>query len=253
MNSFIFRPLRPRESDCSFGCASCSLCHVCLPLGLTDAELDHIDRRMVTSRRKLLRGEVLYHAGGRFEDIYFIWTGFFKICLGSMDGRSQVMGFRMGGEPLGLDGIDNASYQADAIALEDSVVCVLPFEQLQALSREVPSLQRQLHRQLSQELVRHQESMLMLGSMLAEERLAAFLLNLSYRLKARGFSDSALVLRMSREEIASFLGLSIETVSRTFTRFQAQGLLFVRSRQITITDPVGLRMVLEGPTVLADR
>ena len=116
-----------------------------------------------------------------------------------------------------------------------------------SLSLEVASLQQQqFNRIMSREIVRNHGVMLLLGSMYAEERLAAFLLNLTYRLQARGFSASSVLLRMTREEIGSFLGLTLETVSRTFSKFQADGILFVRNRQIRITDPVGLQHILDG-------
>ena len=244
MDQSVFRPLP--SSTCEVACSSCNLREICLPVGLTRAELAHIDRRLVTTRRKVARGEVLYRAGDRFEALYAVWTGFFKTCVASRDGRDQVTGFQMGGELLGLDGIGSRRHEVDAVALENAQVCVIPFEELEALSLEVATLQQQFHRMMSREIVRNQGVMLLLGSMYAEERLAAFLLNLTHRLKARGFSASAVLLRMTREEIGSFLGLTLETVSRTFSKFQAEGLLFVRNRQIRITDPVGLQHLVDG-------
>jgi len=149
---------------------------------------------------------------------------------------------------LGMDGIGTRRHEVDALALEDSQVCVIPFEALEALAAEIPSLQHQLHRLMSREIVRNQGVMLLLGSMYAEERLAAFLMNLTHRLQTRGFSASSVLLRMTRDEIGSFLGLTLETVSRTFSKFQADGLLFVRNRQIRITDPVGLQHIVDGAT-----
>ncbi len=229
-------------------CTNCTLRDICLPHGLTRAELESLDHRLVATRRKLLRGAALFQAGDRFESVYAVWTGFFKTTIASPDGRTQVTGFQLGGELLGLDGIATRRHELDAIALEDSQVCVIPFDLLQSLALEIPSLQTQLLRLISRDLVRHQQAMLQLGSMYAEERLAAFLVDLTQRLHARGFSESALLLRMTREEIGSYLGLTLETVSRTFSKFQADGLLFVRNRQIRITDPVGMRHIVEGAT-----
>jgi len=215
-------------------------------VGLTPKELEHIDSRLVLERRRLLRGETLFREGDPFESVYVVWTGFFKTCIASKDGRDQVTGFQMGGELLGLDGIGTHCHEVDAVALEDSQVCVIDYEALRAISLEVASLQQQFHKFMSREIVRNQRVMLLLGSMHAEERLAAFLLNLTHRLQTRGFSSSSLVLRMTREEIGSFLGLKLETVSRAFSKFQTQGLLFVRQRQVQITDPVGLQELLDG-------
>ena len=246
MDQSLFRPLHLKS--CEVACSSCNLREICLPVGLTRAELEHIDRRLVTLRRKVVRGETLYRAGDRFESVYAVWTGFFKTCIAAKDGRDQVTGFQRGGELLGLDGIGTRRHEVDAVALEDSQVCVIPFMELEALSLEVASLQQQFHRIMSREIVRDHGVMLLLGSMYAEERLAAFLLNLTYRLKARGFSASTVVLRMTREEIGSYLGLTLETVSRTFSKFQHEGLLFVRNRQLRITDPVGLQHIIDGAT-----
>jgi CRP/FNR family transcriptional regulator len=244
MDTSVFRPLH--TNACTVACSSCNLREICLPVGLTQQELEHIDDRLVADRRKVLRGETLFRAGDRFDSVFAIWTGFFKTCIASKDGRDQVTGFQMGGELIGLDGIGTLRHEVDAVALEDSQVCVIPFDELEALSLEVVSLQQQFHKIMSREIVRNHGVMLLLGSMHAEERLAAFLLNLTHRLRARGFSASSVVLRMTREEIGSFLGLKLETVSRTFSKFQAQGLLFVRQRQIQVTDPVGLQELLDG-------
>jgi CRP/FNR family transcriptional regulator len=229
-------------------CSSCNLREICLPVGLTQAELEHIDLRLVAGRRKVARGETLFRAGDRFDAVFAVWTGFFKTCVSSKDGRGQVTGFQMGGELIGLDGIGTRRHEVDAVALEDSQVCVIAYDELEALAREVVSLQQQFHKIMSREIVRDHGVMLLLGSMHAEERVAAFLLNLTHRLRARGLSASSVLLRMSREEIGSFLGLKLETVSRTFSKFQANGLLFVRQRQIQITDPVGLQQLLDGAT-----
>jgi len=244
MDQSVFRPLH--LGSCKVACSNCNLREICLPVGLTQEELKHIDDRLVAVRLKVPRGETLFRAGDRCDSVYAVWTGFFKTCVSSKDGRSQVAGFHMGGELIGLDGIGSRRHEVDAVALEDSQVCVIPYDDLEALSLEVVSLQQQFHKIMSREIVRNHGVMLLLGSMHAEERLAAFLLNLAHRLRARGFSASSVLLRMSREEIGSFLGLKLETVSRTFSKFQADGLLRVQQRQIQITDPVGLQKLLDG-------
>ncbi len=244
METTLFRPLH--MASCKVMCSSCNLREICLPVGLTQEELVHVDNRLVAVRRKVARGETLFRAGDRFDSVFAVWTGFFKTCVSSNQGRDQVTGFQMGGELIGLDGIGSGRHEVDAVALEDSQVCVIPYGELEKLAREVVSLQQQFHKIMSREIVRDHGVMLLLGSMHAEERVAAFLLNLTHRLRARGFSASSVLLRMSREEIGSFLGLKLETVSRTFSKFQANGLLFVRQRQIQITDPVGLQQLLDG-------
>ena len=191
----------------------------------------------------------MFRAGSRFDVIFQVWTGVFKTVMTTNQGREQVTGFSMGGDLMGVDGIDTGRHSVDAIALEDSQVCVIPYATLERLGREIPPLQQQFHRMMSREIVNDHSVMLHLGSMCADERVAAFLLNLTDRLRSRGFSASSLVLRMSRDEIGSYLGLTLETVSRTFSKFQANGLLFVRQRQIQITDPIGLQHLLDGVVV----
>lgn len=221
-------------------CSKCNLRELCLPVGLSHGEIEQIDA-MVSTRRSIARGEPLFRCGDSFRALYAVRAGFFKTCVSAEDGRDQVTGFQMAGELLGLDGISTDHHTCDAVALEDSQVCVIPFDRLEELSREVVSLQHQFHKVMSREIVRDHGVMLLLGSMRAEERLAAFLLNLTRRLHARGFSASQLILRMTREEIGSYLGLKLETVSRTFSKFQESGLLEVKQRHIRVLDEAGLR------------
>lgn len=224
-------------------CSSCNLRELCLPVGMSKPQLEQFDS-LVATRKSVKRGEALFRAGDAFQSLYAVRTGFFKTCVASEDGREQVTGFQMAGELLGLDGISTDRHACDAVALEDSQVCLIPYNRLEDLSREFTDLQHQLHKIMSREIVRDQGVMLLLGSMRAEERLAVFLLNLTQRLHARGFSASALVLRMTREEIGSYLGLKLETVSRTFSKFQEEGLLEVKQRDIRILDNEGLRKLV---------
>jgi CRP/FNR family transcriptional regulator, anaerobic regulatory protein len=226
-------------------CSSCNLRELCLPVGLSVPALERLDT-LVTTRKSVARGETLFRVGDAFESLYAVRTGFFKTRVSSEDGRDQVTGFQMAGELLGLDGISQDRHGCDAVALEDSQVCVIPFHQLEDLSRDFNELQHQFHKIMSREIVRDHGVMLLLGSMRAEERLAAFLLNLTQRLQARGFSPSSLILRMTREEIGSYLGLKLETVSRTFSKFQDDGLLEVKQRQIRILDLPGLRQIVNS-------
>jgi CRP/FNR family transcriptional regulator, anaerobic regulatory protein len=226
-------------------CSGCNLRELCLPVGMSPDQLERLDG-LINTRRLVTRGEALFRIGEPFGALYAVRTGFFKTCVTSEEGRDQVTGFQMAGELLGLDGIGSDRHTCDAVALEDSQVCVIPFAMLEDLSREFSDLQRQFHRIMSREIVRDHGVMLLLGSMRAEERLAAFLLNLTKRLQARGYSSSSLVLRMTREEIGSYLGLKLETVSRAFSKFQDEGLLEVKQRQIVVLDPQGLKALVNG-------
>ena len=227
-------------------CSSCSLRELCLPAGLEAQEMEKIDR-LVNQRRRVRKGEHLYRAGAPLAALYAIRSGFMKSCVLYEDGREQVAGFHMMGDLLGMDAIGGGRHMSDTVALEDCEVCEIPFPVLERLSREVPSLQQQLHRVMSREIVRDYGVMLLLGSMKAEERLAAFLLNLSQRFSARGYSPTEFNLRMTRQEIGSYLGLKLETVSRSFSAFQEQKLIKVRQRHVCILDLAGLRAMLGPP------
>jgi len=235
-----------KPENIKVACSNCNLRELCMPVGLAPGELQRIDD-LVATRRKVKRRETLFRNGEPFTSLYAIRTGVFKTRVASEDGRDQVTGFQMAGEIIGLDGIVNDQHTCDAVALEDSEVCVMPFERIEELSREVTALQRHVHQIMSREIVREHGVMLLLGSMRAEERLAAFLLNLVQRLHARGFSRSELVLRMTREEIGSYLGLKLETVSRTLSKFAAEGMVEVEQRNVRIVDPDALRRIVNSP------
>ena len=227
------------------GCSSCNLRGLCAPCcGLTRDERDIADR-LVFKRSHLRRGETLYRTGDRFVFLYAVRTGFFKCTVLLENGRrDQVTGFSMAGEVLGMDGIGLEMQTCNAIALEDSIVCAIPYAGLQELAHEIPSLQHQLRITMSREIVRESGVMLLLGSMTADERLALFLLNLSRRFAAHGQPPAEFNLRMTREEIGSYLGLKLETVSRTFSRFQEEGLIAVQLKMVRIRDSAALKQVM---------
>lgn len=224
-------------------CANCNMRELCMPVGLNNDELQQIED-IVAIRRKIKRGNTLFSNGEKFTSLFAIRTGFFKTRIATEDGRDQVTGFQMAGEIIGLDGIVNDQHTCDAVALEDAEVCVMPFDRIEEISREVTSLQHHMHRIMSREIVRENNVMLLLGSMRAEERLAAFLLNLVQRLHTRGFSQSELILRMTREEIGSYLGLKLETVSRTFSKFVDDGIVEVKQRHVRILDTEALKQIV---------
>ena len=226
-------------------CSNCNLRELCMPVGLSAEQMERIDE-IVATRRKIKRGAALFRNGEPFTSLYAIRTGFFKTCIATEDGRDQVTGFQMAGEIIGLDGIVNDRHSCDAVALEDAEVCVMPYSNLEELSREVNALQHHVHKVMSREIVREHGVMLLLGSMRAEERLAAFLLNLVQRLHARGFSQSELILRMTREEIGSYLGLKLETVSRTFSKFAEENIIEVKQRHVRILDTDKLQSMVNS-------
>ncbi len=224
-------------------CSTCSLQELCLPAGLDTQELDQLEA-IVKRKRPLKRGDYLYRAGGGLQSLFAVRTGFLKSCVLHDDGREQVAGFHMMGELLGLDAIGSGKHLCDAVALENSELCEIPFDELEHLSCDIPALQRHFHRIMSREIARDYGVMLLLGSMRAEERLAAFLLNLSQRFAARGYSPTRFNLRMTREEIGSYLGLKLETVSRAFSHFQNEGVIGVNNKSIEIKDLDRLRALV---------
>ena len=228
-------------------CSSCNLRELCLPMGLNADEMDKLDR-VISTRKRIKRGQALFNVGDKFTSLYAVRSGFFKTCGTTADGRDQVTGFQMTGEIIGMDGIVSDHHSCDAVALEDAEVCVMPFDQVEELSREFTTLQHHVHKILSREIVRDHGVMLLLGSMRAEERLAAFLLNLVQRLHARGFSQSEFVLRMTREEIGSYLGMKLETVSRTFSKFAEDGIIDVKQRHVHIKNVDALRQIVNPQT-----
>ncbi len=231
-------------TDNSFkvACSNCNLRELCMPIGLEVTDMKKLDE-VVATRRQVKQGQMLFGNGDAFTSLYAIRTGFFKTCVSNEDGREQVTGFQMAGEIIGLDGIVTDHHSCNAIALEDAEVCVMPFANVEELSREFPVLQRHVHKVMSREIVRENGMMMMLGNMRAEERLAAFLLNLVQRLHARGFSQSEMILRMTREEIGSYLGLKLETISRTFSKLSDDGIIEVKQRYVKILAPDALKKI----------
>jgi CRP/FNR family transcriptional regulator len=214
-----------------------------LPFGLGSDVIQQLDN-IIAHRTRIKKKSSLYRPGESFTALYAIRLGTFKTLLLAEDGREQIIGYHMAGEIIGLDGIGDERYACQAIALEDSEVCFLPFNQLEQLALELPTLRLNLYRLISRDLCRDQDMMLLLGSRCAEERLALFLLNLAERYQARGYSASEFVLRMTREEIASYLGLKLETVSRLFSSLQEQGLIQVQGRAIKLLDSVALKQLI---------
>lgn len=231
-------------------CSTCSMHQLCLPMGLGESDMTRLDA-IIGRRRKIAKDTHLYRIGDKFTNLYAIRLGHFKTYQVSPSGEQQVTGFQMAGELLGMDAISTDHHHCDAMALEDSEVCEIPFGRLEELFGSIPSLLHHFHRMMSQEITREQNVMLLLGNMRAEQRFAAFLTNLSSRYAARGYSSTTFQLRMSREEIGNYLGLTIESISRLLSRLKKQGLLRVANREIELLDLIKLRALAAG-TELCD-
>lgn len=225
-------------------CSTCHLRELCLPCGLGGRQLERLDP-LHFGRRRVQAGQALYREGDAFEFIYAVRSGTFKTVVALPDGREQVTGFHMAGELMGLEGLASGSHAGTAVALEDAIVCAIPYAHLNELAMADSAMQHVVGRLMSRQIVREQSLMVLLGSMDAEQRLAAFLLNLSQRLKARGYSAAEFHIRMSREEIGSYLGMKLETVSRAFSHLQRQRLLQVDKKHIRILDAAALTRLVD--------
>ena len=225
-------------------CSTCHLRELCVPCDMSSSDVQRLDD-LKFGRRRVKAGQTLYRAGDHFQFMYAVRSGTFRSNLMLPDGREQVNGFYMAGELMGLDGVAHDTHGSSTTALEDAEVCVIPYAGLSNLAKSHAGLQQVVAKLMSRELLRAESLMLLLGSMNAEEKLATFLLNLSHRLKVRGYSASEFHLRMSRAEIGSYLGMTLETVSRIFSAFQQARLLEVDKRHIRLIDLDGLRRAFE--------
>jgi len=225
-------------------CIGCSLRKICMPIDIEAPEAQRLFEQLVTNRIRVRKGDTLYRAGDRFVALYAIRVGSCKTITLTDDGDELVSGVHLPGEIIGLEGIGNDVNACQAVALEDTEVCVLPFERVEALAHDDAGFQRRLYRLLSAAIVRERTATMMLGTMRAEQRLATFLLDLSNRYQLRGYSSTEFVLRMTREEIGSHLGLKLETVSRLFSRFDEEGLIEVQGRVIKLRDRIGLQHLI---------
>lgn len=226
-------------------CKDCSLASLCLPLSLNLEDMDALDD-IVKRGRPMKKGEFLFRQGDAFNSVYAVRSGALKTFSLSDSGDEQITGFHLPSELVGLSGMDSESYPVSAVALETTSVCEIPFERLDELSAQLPQLRRQLMRIMSREIRDDQQMMLLLSKKTADERIATFLVNLSARFRARGFSANQFRLAMSRNEIGNYLGLAVETVSRVFTRFQQSKLLEAEGKEVHILDPIELCALAGG-------
>ena len=216
-------------------CESCGVRQLCLPVSLDGEALSLMDD-LVKRREPLKKGDYLFRTGDKFKSLYAIQYGSMKSYGLTVDGKEQVTGFHLTGEVLGMDAIDEDEHHCNAVALEKTEVCELPFTALETLQNEVPSLQRDFNKIMSREIRRDQHMLLMLGSTTVEQRMARFLLNLYERLQKRGATDNTLNLSMTRQDIGNYLGVAFETVSRQLAHMQDEGILEIKNRNIHLLD-----------------
>jgi CRP/FNR family transcriptional regulator len=230
-------------SRLKLSCEACSLHELCLPRGLDKDELDQLEE-IVKRPASMQRGDHLFRPGDALDCLYAVRSGSLKTYLPTDDGDEQILGFHLPGEILGLDAMENDEHTCAAVALETTTVCAMPFNSFIDLCGELPGLNKEMRQLIGHELATEHIQLLMLGKRSAEERLAAFLLSLANRMRARGYSDRDFNLSMSRHDIGNYLGLAVETVSRLFTHFQDQGLLTVDRRHVQLHDMERLKAMV---------
>lgn len=226
-------------------CKDCSLAALCLPLSLDLQDLDALDN-IVKRSHPLKKGEFLFRQGDKFASVYAVRSGSLKTFSVTDCGEEQITGFHLPSEFVGLSGMDTELYPVSAIALETTSICEIPFERLDDLSASLPQLRRQLMRIMSREIRDDQQMMMLLSKKTADERIATFLVNLSARFRARGYSPQQFRLAMSRNEIGNYLGLAVETVSRVFTRFQQNELLIAEGKEINLINLIEICALAGG-------
>lgn len=227
------------------GCAQCSLQQLCLPAGIGRDDLEQLEH-IVKRKRPIEPGERLFRQGDSMGAVFVARDGAFKTVLVNEAGEEQVIGFHLPGELIGLDALGSGEHRCEAIALTRANVCEVPFDDLADVASRIPGLQRQLMRVIGQSLGRDQDHREMLVRRQANERIALFLHGLSERLQKVGEAGDRLKLPMSREDIARFLGLALETVSRGFTRLQEDGVISVYGRKVEILDMAELERLAHG-------
>jgi CRP/FNR family transcriptional regulator len=233
---------RTCHSNPLVSCGDCRLGELCLPIALDAVEISHLDE-IVKRGRALSKGDYLYREGDEFTSIYAIRAGSFKTFKTTMDGVEQVTGLYLPGEIVGMDGISSNRHGSSAMALETGSFCEIPFNQLEELSARIPSLQGRFFRLMGQEIVKDQQMLTLVSSNAAEERVAALLLSISSRNHRRKLSPTQFRLAMTRADIGSYLGVTLETVSRVFSRLQKQSIVKVDNKEIHVIDMAGLKAI----------
>ncbi len=216
-------------------CADCRLASICLPISLEIEDIDKLDD-IIQRGRPIHKDESLYHAGEQFKSVFAIRSGTIRTIKITEDGEEQVTGFYLPGEIVGMDGLASNVHTNSATALETAAVCEIPFSRLEELSSKVPSLQRRFFQLMSKEIMHDQQLITLLSKNSAEERIGALLLSISSRNANRGLSAKDFFLPMSRSDIGNYLGLTIETVSRVFSKLNKQGIINLDKKHVVIRD-----------------
>ena len=245
MTSTTISAVRIQSGGCAIHCQECSISTLCIPFTLNNQELDQLDN-IIERKKPIQKSQIMFKAGDPLRSLYAIRSGTIKTYTISETGEEQITSYHLPGDLVGFDAITDMRHPSFAQALETAMVCEIPFEILDDLAGKMPKLRQQIMRLMSSEIKNDQAMILLLSKMNAEERLAAFINNLSLRYSARGFSSKEFGLTMTRGDIANYLGLTVETISRLLGRFKKSGILSVQGKFITITDIEKLRTLADA-------
>jgi len=239
MSLIIPAKTQKAQSNCEIHCHDCSISQLCIPYSLNQTELDRLDA-IIERKKPLQKGEELYCAGDDFKALYAIRSGTIKSYTITEQGDEQITGFHLAGDLIGFDALSSKVHPSFSEALETAMVCEIPYDILDNLSEELVSLRQQIYSLMSTEICNNQGMILLLSKKNAEQRLAAFIYNLSTRFAERGFSPREFRLAMTRGDIGNYLGLTVETISRLLGRFQKIDMIQVQGKYITVVDSVAL-------------
>ncbi len=229
-------------SEIKLSCSNCNLSELCLPRGLNLKELDALEQ-IIKRSKPVHKGEYIFRNGDPLHSLYAVRSGTIKIYTTTSDGSNQVMGFYFPGEVIGFDAIENNTHKCNAVALETSTYCAINFSNLEQICSDIPGLQHQILRLMSKELTSDNELLLTLCNKNAEEKIATFLFSLSHRFELRGYASNEFKLSMSRQDIGNYLGLTIETVSRIFSKLQRDHIIETDHKIVAIKDRETLHQI----------
>lgn len=244
-------PENIRLSEIKLSCSNCNLAELCLPRGLNLKELDKMEK-IIKRSKPIQKGDYIFRSGDPFRSLYAVRSGTVKIYTIADDGNKQVMGFYFPGEIIGFDGIEKDIHQCSAVALETCTYCGINFHNLEEISSSIPGLQHQIFRLMSKEVTTENKLLLTLCNKNAEEKIATFLISLSHRFEQRGYSANEFKLVMSRQDIGNYLGLTIETVSRVFSKFQREQIIDTNQKIVNLKNIDALHQICKKTTESGD-
>jgi CRP/FNR family transcriptional regulator, anaerobic regulatory protein len=232
----LIMPTRP--TPIAYSSAQSSLADICTLLGIANVD---VDSDVQFQHKRVTPGRWVFGSGQKFDYVYIVLSGFLKTLLLDEEGNEQILSFALKGDLLGIDGLHSGAYPSQAVALTDSELIVIPFSDLTKLAHQYSAIETWLYRAMSREMALEHTVVGILGTLGAEVRVARFLVSLSTRFGALGYSPTQFNLNMTRQEIGSYLGLTLETVSRALSALNDAGLIRINQRAVTLKDIESLR------------